>query len=190
MAGKTTNLQLQKIDDTDYTGNFPTIYNSNLDLIDGLKEDINSAKGNVWEEVDLNNFPNDWKVGDIVKIQFKVIKYILAKSPNSWNTNIERSFSDRSTQLGGKIIECTLHDNTTNRYLDVVRAMTGAELGAYAAAITYANCRTALSLWNARDFKNMFTVAVYAFNGHNSQAYSFYIDNDLTKFIFKMWRLR
>ena len=36
MAGKTTNLQLQKIDDTDYAGNFPTIYNSNLDLIDVL----------------------------------------------------------------------------------------------------------------------------------------------------------
>lgn len=37
MAGKTTNLQLQKIDDTDYAGNFPAIYNNNLDLIDGLK---------------------------------------------------------------------------------------------------------------------------------------------------------
>ena len=34
MAGKTTNLQLQKIDDTDYAGNFPTTYNNNLDLID------------------------------------------------------------------------------------------------------------------------------------------------------------
>ena len=40
MAGKTTNLQLQKIDDTDYAGNFPTIYNNNLDLIDGLKSDL------------------------------------------------------------------------------------------------------------------------------------------------------
>ena len=37
MADKTTNLQLQKIDNTDYAGNFPTIYNNNLDLIDGLK---------------------------------------------------------------------------------------------------------------------------------------------------------
>ena len=36
MAGKTTNLQLQKIDNTDYAGNFPTIYNNNLDLIDVL----------------------------------------------------------------------------------------------------------------------------------------------------------
>nr|DAP43249.1 MAG TPA: hypothetical protein [Bacteriophage sp.] len=40
MAGKTTNLQLQKIADTDYAGNFPTIYNNNLDLIDGLKSDL------------------------------------------------------------------------------------------------------------------------------------------------------
>lgn len=40
MAGKTTNLQLQKIDNTDYAGNFPTIYNDNLDLIDGLKSDL------------------------------------------------------------------------------------------------------------------------------------------------------
>lgn len=40
MAGKTTNLQLQKIDDTDYAGNFPTVYNNNLDLIDGLKSDL------------------------------------------------------------------------------------------------------------------------------------------------------
>lgn len=36
MADKTTNLQLQKIDNTDYAGNFPTIYNNNLDLIDVL----------------------------------------------------------------------------------------------------------------------------------------------------------
>lgn len=40
MADKTTNLQLQKIDDTDYAGNFPTVYNNNLDLIDGLKSDL------------------------------------------------------------------------------------------------------------------------------------------------------
>ena len=40
MADKTTNLQLQKIDNTDYAGNFPTIYNNNLDLIDGLKSDL------------------------------------------------------------------------------------------------------------------------------------------------------
>ena len=34
MADKTTNLQLQKIDNTDYAGNFPTIYNNNLEKID------------------------------------------------------------------------------------------------------------------------------------------------------------
>lgn len=39
MADKTTNLQLQKIDDTDYAGNFPTIYNNNLDLIDNANGD-------------------------------------------------------------------------------------------------------------------------------------------------------
>lgn len=40
MADKTTNFQLQKIDSTDYAGNFPTIYNNNLDLIDGINEPI------------------------------------------------------------------------------------------------------------------------------------------------------
>lgn len=189
MAGKTTNLQLQKIDDTDYAGNFPTIYNNNLDLIDGLKEDINNAKGNVWEEVDLNNFPNDWEDGDTVKIQFKLISYT-SKIPSSWNTSIERSFTPHIYSVGGTIVEGTLHNNTSNTYGDTVRAVTGINLGAYAANITYANCRTALSLWNARDFKNMVVVTVYAFNGYNSQAYSFYINNNLTEFIFKMWRLR
>ncbi len=30
----TTNLNLQKIEDTDYAGSFPDIYNANLDIID------------------------------------------------------------------------------------------------------------------------------------------------------------
>ena len=49
MAGKTTNLQLQKIDNTDYVGNFPTIYNNNLDLIDVLynKQDKLTAGDNI-----------------------------------------------------------------------------------------------------------------------------------------------
>ena len=59
MAGKTTNLQLQKIDDTDYAGNFPTIYNNNLDLIDGLKSNVDAITGKAWNVVsnidDLKN---------------------------------------------------------------------------------------------------------------------------------------
>ena len=42
----TTNLSLQKIEDTDYAGNFPTIYNDNLDLLDtaiASKQDILTA---------------------------------------------------------------------------------------------------------------------------------------------------
>lgn len=51
MAGKTTNLQLQKIDNTDYAGDFPTIYNNNLDLIDGLKSNIDAITGKAWNAV-------------------------------------------------------------------------------------------------------------------------------------------
>ena len=54
MAGKTTNLQLQKIDDTDYAGNFPNIYNNNLDLID---QKIDNNEG--WRVLsDVSWFPS------------------------------------------------------------------------------------------------------------------------------------
>lgn len=70
MAGKTTNLQLQKIDDTDYAGNFPTIYNNNLDLIDGLKGDsYTRVKINSLSEL-LNAIQNikdgDKLIGDLM----------------------------------------------------------------------------------------------------------------------------
>lgn len=48
MAGETTtNLKLQKIKDTDYAGNFPTIYNNNLDLIDRIGGHINYLRTRV-----------------------------------------------------------------------------------------------------------------------------------------------
>ena len=46
----TTNFSLQKIEDTDYAGDFPTIYNDNLDLIDSAiasKQDKLVAGSNI-----------------------------------------------------------------------------------------------------------------------------------------------
>lgn len=67
MADKTTNLQLQKIDSTDYAGNFPTIYNNNLDVIDNIGGTTNRFIENVTSEqasdelIDLLKYG---KVGD------------------------------------------------------------------------------------------------------------------------------
>ena len=189
MAGKTTNLQLQKIDDTDYAGNFPTIYNNNLDLIDGLKEDINNAKGNVWEEVDLNNPPNDWKDGDVVKIQFKVIQ-CLSKRPNSWNANIGDNFTTHITPIGGTIVECTLHANNSYVRTYVLDVITRIDIGMYGADITHILCRTIAGSLNS-GFYDVFTIQSFAFNGYDSKSYSHVLNkNEITNYIYKMWRLR
>ncbi len=50
----TTNLNLQKIQDTDYAGNFPTIYNDNLDLIDEAISDVTSDVSTLSGKVTTN----------------------------------------------------------------------------------------------------------------------------------------
>lgn len=65
MAGKTTNFQLQKIDSTDYAGNFPTIYNNNLDVIDDIGGTTNRFIENITNEQASNELIDLLKYGKV-----------------------------------------------------------------------------------------------------------------------------
>lgn len=75
MAGKTTNLQLQKIDDTDYAGNFPTIYNNNLEKID--------------QKIDNNG---EWKILSDVNWFTSIVSFIIDESQSIKELIITKRF--------------------------------------------------------------------------------------------------
>lgn len=66
----TTNLKLQKIKDTDYAGNFPTIYNNNLDLIDGKYRRIIEGYEAVSNE--MRNFLSNARPGSTFEIYERI----------------------------------------------------------------------------------------------------------------------
>lgn len=88
MAGKTTNLQLQKIDDTDYAGNFPTIYNNNLDLIDNIQSKWKLHTNNIYNDIITTNIrvvDNDHKYLEINILKNLRFNIYCIYSPNTTN---------------------------------------------------------------------------------------------------------
>ena len=52
--------------------------------------------GEVWEEVNLSNFPTNWVDGDKIKIQFYPIKGELSSYPTNWTTAPSGTFTFKS----------------------------------------------------------------------------------------------
>ena len=64
------------------------------------------AGGEVWEEVDLNNFPKNWTNGDRIRVSFKLA---VSSSASNWNSALsEPSISINSNGLFSDPIEVTL----------------------------------------------------------------------------------
>ena len=62
----------------------------------------NFTVGEVWEEVDLNNWPTDWQVGERIKIDFKTqpnSSAIISKS-NNYSSIIETSITEMDSDAG------------------------------------------------------------------------------------------
>ena len=70
-----------------------------------------SSGGEVWEEVDLNNFPTDWVAGDRVKIRSNT--QFGGTSPNSWTSPIT-DVGEMTDHPTSPIAEFILNDSNIN----------------------------------------------------------------------------
>ncbi len=135
MAGKTTNLQLQKIDDTDYAGNFPTIYNNNLDLIDVLnnKQDKLIAGSGISIASDgktISSSGKEYTAGDGIQISSDGVISTKAPSEITVYSPIIIGTSDASGDI-------STSSTTTNTELTVVNFGTGKRtINSYSIPIT------------------------------------------------------
>ena len=137
--------------------------------------------GEVWEEIDLNNWPTDWINGDRVKFSITTVTN-LNGSASSWNSQIPSSISP----IYGKsavIVELQIPDTVNNLNYP---------LGVY--SIGYLIAITSIyNVYNATSWNNKapFTTKVDFFNGNNVVTQSSWVDsNSLTTRISKMWRLK
>ena len=137
--------------------------------------------GEVWEEVDLINFPTNWVDGDRVKFTLK--KYGgLSSDPSSWTSTITGNITPYS-QTGGDIIEIML--STSWSYVSRPVTFTANDK---VAVISYLSTILAESDWNTGE---LFKIRVAAFNGKGTKIDVFHISKSmLSDFVGHMWRLK
>ena len=141
--------------------------------------------GEVWEEVDLNNFPRDWVTGDRIKVLFKLSPAGWPKTPTSWTSS--SNLSTPSIYITcGEILEFIIPDNIANRTVPV---------SIYHSSNTYITITSILNITTADDWntlnKNKFLASVSSFNGAGNVDSNINInDSALSTYVSKLWRLK
>ena len=142
------------------------------------------SSGEIWEEVDLNNWPTDWTDGERFRIMPKV--YANVSSTGSGETVTIKSVTvDTNNSVYNSTLEFILPSTKAGTYSPF-----GFNITTNFIAYCYFTLDTA-SNWNNPNVTEKFTVNAYCY-GRNNGAYGYlYItaDNAAT-YIKKMWRLK
>ena len=142
--------------------------------------------GEVWEEVDMNNWPTDWVVGDRIKLTFKMG---LIANVTSWTSNINLvEITPNSSVARTPIMELVLDDvYLQNRYSIVYSDS------------AYCVYQLQVNTYGVADMNtgSIINVGVKAFNGKglvsNSVIFGTFNDNvlpNIAKYELRIWRLK
>ena len=128
------------------------------------------AGGEVWEEVDLNNWPKNWKLGDRIKVQFKI-------NPNSTS---ESDLTVNNSTISNSIMELEFFtaDNTsgTNVWISIAEDYYHRILLEYLGSINDINRNGTI-----------FEIVIY----YNSGTQIVDINSsNISNFVRKLWRLK
>lgn len=138
-----------------------------------------SAGGEVWEEVDLNNFPKNWTNGDRIRVSFKLI---VSSSASSWNSALsEPSISINSNGLFSDPIEVTLRSGGefpcyAPFYLN--------SSGSYVGVLTLEKTKY---IDNMNMYGELFSIKGIVFNQSGCKLAYYTANKDS---VYKMWRLK
>ena len=155
---------------------------------DGNVTPGNVSGGEVWEEVDLSNFPTDWAVGDRIKVQFAV--YFSTTTPSSWSsapTNIT-AYYDTTPYPRGSILEFQLENRSISyNALYFVRSNNYTEV-----LMGIVDQVSSVNIFNiASDANNLFTLHGSLFNGGGCAIANASVNrSNISNRVYKMWRCR
>ena len=135
--------------------------------------------GDGWEELDLTNMPNDWSVGDIIKVEFFQLKRDGGTTPTSWTSTFSRGTPNGYGANPGQIIERAINNNDAST--DLVNIINNAN---YISMFGYRPPTT--TNLNSGGYGLIY---LWEFNGadHGSSVVSITSSN-YTSFISKIWR--
>ena len=141
-----------------------------------------SSGGEVWEEINLNNWPKDWVVGDKLKLQ---IKLDMSCGASSWTSNLNALSEVIADNISSSIIEIELRD--TESYINTpVRIKVEQNYFTYV-VIYYVNTPTQLNSLNS----TIMQFRLGAFNGGNHKMTTYNVGSEqIPTYFRKIWRCR
>lgn len=156
-----------------------------LALLDGSGNPKNFSAGEVWEEVDLENFPTDWVAGDRVKIEFSII--VTAQASN-YNSAITVSMGTGGDRVKNAIKEYSIPSTSISFYTPYDIIFTSAHTASVCMA--YVHSLYDYSNWNGSG--TMIDIDGRGFNGsYITLAEQVQITRtNITRYISRMWRLK
>ena len=164
----------------------PTSGSNNPVTSGGVYTAINSVGGGeVWEEVDLSNFPTDWKAYDRIKIQFAITCTI---SASSYTSTATCSLGANNTLEYGGIYEFLIPD--TNIVFATPYTCIVASTPSNGVALAYVYIIYPYNIWNTKDA--IMVVEGAGFNGsYIAVGSDISIDrSNISTYVRKMWRLK
>ena len=137
------------------------------------------AGGEVWEEVDLNNFPKNWTNGDRIRVSFKLA---VSSSASNWNSALsEPSISINSNGLFSDPIEVTLRSGGEFPCNAPFYLNSG---GTYVAVLTLEKTKY---IDNMNMYGELFSIKGIVFNQSGCKIAYYTAKKDS---VYKMWRLK
>ena len=141
-----------------------------------------SSGGEVWEEIDLNNWPTDWVTGDRVKI---FPQCTLSTNDNSWTTKPTSVHFNNVGTYRTQAIEIVIPD--AQKYCAIPVTL---QTGTNSILFSYIISISDYSYWNKTNV-TLFTVEACSFNAGGKITSQKNISPTSNKeFIYKMWRCR
>lgn len=141
-----------------------------------------SSGGEIWEEIDLNNWPTDWVTGDRVKI---FPKCTLSTNDTSWTTKPTSVNFNNADSYRTQAIEIVIPSG--QKYCAIPVTL---QTGTNSILFSYIMSIYDYTYWNKTN-DTLFTVEACSFNGGGKITSQKKISPTSNKeFIYKMWRCR
>ena len=147
-----------------------------------------SGGGEVWEEIDFNNFPTDLKSDEKLKVQFSI--GITKATPTSWTNafvDLPNIFGNTNTFKNAEIV-CRVGNDNSNSYCG---ATINNSVSENIISIAYLETVSKYSSINSSNTATIFTIVVIAFNGANAKLRSVPITKEnIETYVYKLYRLK
>lgn len=140
--------------------------------------------GEVWKEVDLNNWPTNWVSGD--KVRIIIDSYVTGTSSNSWNTIPPTiGIYGKDGNHLSNIVEFIIPENATQSNIPLSMYFERYSLNALAISSI-----KPVTSWNTNGHDKI-RINGYRFNGGGLAEDGVNISNsNITQYVHKMWRLK